>query len=62
MNKTHAIVPLLGLAAVQAQAAVPAAVTTAMTDMGADSITVATAFLVAAITLAAFVFMRRGAR
>jgi Inovirus Coat protein B len=57
--------PVLGglmVLANQASAAVPAAVTTAMADVGADSIIVATVFLVAAIALAAFVFMRRGAR
>lgn len=45
-----------------ALAAVPAEVTTALADVGPDSLEVATAFLIAAIVLAAFVFMRRGAR
>lgn len=46
----------------QALAAVPAEVTTAMSDMKSDGITVATAFLVAAIVIAAFLFMKKGAR
>ena len=62
MNKRFAVlasgVGVSGLAS----AAVPAEVTTAMASMSADSIAIATAFLVAAIALAAFVFMRRGAR
>lgn len=41
-------------------AAVPAGVTTALEDMGEDSITIATVVLVAIIALAAFKFMRRG--
>ncbi len=45
-----------------AQAAVPAAVTTALGDMSTDAIAVATLFLVATIALAAFLFMRRGAK
>ncbi len=52
---------LFGLAS-QAQAAVPAEVTTAIADMRSDGVTVATGFLVAAIVVAAFLFMRRGAR
>jgi Inovirus Coat protein B len=47
---------------VAAQAAVPAAVTTAITDMSADALVVATAFLVATIAIVAFLFMRKGAR
>jgi len=52
----------LSLLAGQAYAAVPADVTTAMTDMKADGITVATAFLVASIVIMAFLFMRKGAK
>lgn len=51
-----------GLAIGQAYAAVPTEVTTAMTDMKSDGVAVATAFLVAAIVIAAFMFMRRGAK
>lgn len=53
---------LVTLAAGSAMAAVPAEVTTAVGDMKADGITVATAFLVATIAVAAFLFMKRGAR
>lgn len=45
----------------QSYAAVPADVTTAMADMQADAVAVATVFLVAIIALAAFKLMRRGA-
>ena len=45
-----------------AHAAVPAAVTTAISDMQADALTVATAFLVATIAVVAFLFMKRGAK
>lgn len=53
---------LVALAPVSAFAEVPAAVTTAMTAMQTDALTVATAFLVATIAVIAFVFMRKGAR
>ena len=57
---------LSGLALVafvnNALAAVPAAVTTAMTDMQTDSVAVATGFLVCTIAVAAFLMMKRGAR
>jgi len=43
-------------------AAVPADVTTAMTDMKTDGMAVATAFLVATIVIIAFHFMRKGAK
>jgi hypothetical protein len=43
-------------------AAVPAAVTTAISDMEDDALAVATAFLVATIVVIAFLFMRKGAR
>lgn len=47
-------------AALPVFAAVPAEVTTSMTDMKADAITVATGFLVAVIAIAAFKLMRSG--
>lgn len=59
MKKALAVVSLLPLAA---QAAVPASVTTAISDMQADALTVATAFLVATIVVIAFLFMKKGAR
>lgn len=43
---------------VAANAAVPAAITTAIADMATDGITVATAFVVAAIGVAAIKFLR----
>lgn len=48
---------LVGVAG-SAQAAVPAAITTAIADMQADGVTVATAFVVAAIAVAAIKFLR----
>lgn len=48
---------LLGLIG-SANAAVPAAITTAIADMQADGVTVATAFVVAAIAVAAIKFLR----
>ena len=45
-----------------AKAAVPAEVTTALSTMQADAVTIATVFLVAVIALTAFLFMRRGAK
>ncbi len=63
MNKrfTRSLV-LVGAALVggvgSAQAAVPAAITTAIADMQADGVTVATAFVVAAIAVAAIKFLR----
>lgn len=66
LEKQAAKLGLVGAAALayinQALAAVPAEVTTAVGDMKADGITVATAFLVATIAVAAFLFMKRGAR
>lgn len=41
-----------------AQAEVPAAITTAISSMQADGVTVATAFVVAAIAVAAIKFLR----
>jgi hypothetical protein len=52
---------VVSLAPLSVFAAVPADVTTAMTDMKADAIVVATAFLVAIIAVKAFKLMRRGA-
>lgn len=46
------------LAAGAAHAAVPADVTTAISTMQADGVTVATAFVVAAIAVAAIKFLR----
>lgn len=58
-----ALVPSLALGAIAPVfAAVPADVTTAITDMKADAVTVATGFLVASIVVTAFLFMKRGAR
>lgn len=48
---------LLGLVG-SAQAAVPAAITTAIADMQSDGVTVATAFVVAAIAVSAVKFLR----
>ena len=61
-RKVFAGVALITVAAGNALAAVSADVTTAMTDMKADGITVATAFLVASIVIMAFLFMRKGAK
>ncbi len=44
----------------QAHAAVPADVSTALTDMKADALTVAGLVLVAIIAVVAFKFMRKG--
>lgn len=52
----------LTVAAGSVMAAVPGEVTSAIGDMKSDGITVATAFLVATIAVAAFLFMKRGAR
>lgn len=62
MNKLRYALALPAVWAGQAMAAVPTEVTTAMGDMKADGITVATAFLVATIAVTAFLFMKRGAR
>lgn len=61
MNKRFALLaaPALVLAS-QVQAAVPADVTTAINDMKADGLTVATAVLVAVIAIAAVKFIRKG--
>lgn len=44
----------------KAQAAVPLGVTTAISDMSADAVTVATAVLVAIIGVVAIKFIRKG--
>lgn len=59
-RKLQSLVVLATTTAGSAMAAVPEGVTTAMTDMKADAILVATGFLVAIIGLAAFKLMRRG--
>ncbi|MFA6016071.1 MAG: major capsid protein [Gallionellaceae bacterium] len=50
----------LGWVAVTAHAAVPVAVSTAITDMSADAATVAGAVLVGIIGIAAIKFIRKG--
>ena len=49
---------LLALAPLASFAAVPADITTAISTMQADGVTVATAFVVAAIAVAAIKFLR----
>lgn len=56
------LVPALYGLAGSVQAAVPAAVTTAIGDAGTDAVSVATACFVAVIGLLAFRYMRRAAR
>ncbi|WIT11124.1 major capsid protein [Paucibacter sediminis] len=61
MNKRFSLLLApLALLAAHAHAAVPADVTTAITDMKADGMTVATAVLVAVIAVSAIKFIRRG--
>ena len=43
-------------------AAVPAEVTTALADMKTDTLTVATAFIILAVVVAAFMWMRKPAK
>lgn len=50
----------LGFSAAQAQAAVDAGITTAITTMGADAVVVASAVLVAIIGVVAIKFIRKG--
>ena len=57
--KNFTVPASLFLAAGSAMAAVPAEVTTAMTDAKADSLTVAGLALVVIIAIAAFKYMRR---
>jgi hypothetical protein len=52
------ILGALALAPLSSFAAVPAAITTAIADMSADGVTVATAFVVASIAVAAVKFLR----
>lgn len=63
MTKNHALAlvaaPLFSIAG-SVHAAVPADVTTALTDMKADGLIVAGLVLVAIIAVAAFGFMKRG--
>ena len=63
-TKTRRIAQAAGLGALalasQVHAAVPADVTTALTDMKADALTVAGLVLVAIIAVVAFKFMRKG--
>lgn len=54
------LVGSLLLAPLSAFAAVPAGVTTAISDMSADAVTVATAVLVAIIGVVAIKFIRKG--
>ena len=64
MNKINvqtlrmAVVAAASSLAVAAQAAVPADITTAISTMQADGVTVATSFVVAAIAVAAIKFLR----
>ncbi len=60
MNKVKAGLLAVGSMAGSAFAAVPADVTTAITDMKADALTVAGAVLVAIIAVAAVKFIRKG--
>lgn len=59
MLKRYLVVPF-SLAAGSAMAAVPTDVTTALTDMKADALTVAGVVLVAIIAVAALKFIRKG--
>ena len=63
-TKTRRIAQAAGLGALalasQVHAEVPASVTTALTDMKADALTVAGLVLVAIIAVVAFKFMRKG--
>jgi hypothetical protein len=62
MNKRFGFLALLGsagaLSAGAANAAVPTEITQAISTMQADGVTVATAFVVAAIAVAAIKFLR----
>ena len=62
MFKQSAVLAGLTGLVIEAQAAVPAAVTTAITDAGADMATVAGAVFVAIIGLLGFRLMRRAAK
>lgn len=58
MKKLALFGAALSAFAVQVHAAVPADISTAIADMEADGVTVATAFVVAAIAVAAIKFLR----
>jgi len=53
---------VISVAPLSAFAAVPAEVTTALADMKTDTLVVATAFVVLAIVVAAFMWMRKPAK
>lgn len=59
MRKSFLALPLVASAG-SVFAAVPAAVTTSLTDAQADGVTVATAVLVAIVAIYAFKLMRKG--
>lgn len=61
-NKAATLGSLALVSVGNAVAAVPGDVSAAIADMKSDGITVATAFLVAGIAIAAFLFMRKGAK
>lgn len=56
------VIALLATGVSSVQAAVPAEVTTALTDAKADAITVAGTVLVIIIAISAFLYMRRAAK
>lgn len=58
-SRSATVATLAGLAGA-VQAAVPADVTTAVADMKADGLVIATAVLVAVIAIAAVKFIRKG--
>lgn len=60
MNKIRASLAAVGAVSSSAFAAVPEAVTTELSTMKADALTVAGLVLVAIIAVAAFKFMRKG--
>lgn len=61
-SKAAAVGTGLTVLAGEASAAVPADVTTALADLKSDAMVVATAFLVAAIAIAAFMYMKKPAK
>lgn len=61
-SKARYALALPAVLAGSAYAAVPAEVTSALSDAKTDAVTVAGAVLVIAIALAAFIWMRRAAR
>jgi hypothetical protein len=62
MNKILGLISLAGLSVNSAFAAVPANVTTAITDAGADAATVAGAVLVVVVGLMGLHYMKREAK